>query len=103
MLFRCAYSYQLNTPFRYSAHRNLIGLGYDIGNPSADDVYWQLYIPEGYWNTTQFRATLGHKVNHSFNKARTAYNFATHPRFGWIRAVIALENVYKESKFEFTK
>ena len=71
-------------------HRNLIGLGAD-----DDGFHWQINVPESYWNTTSFRATLGHKLNHSFVKVKSMYNFATHPRFGWIRTVTAIEDIYK--------
>jgi hypothetical protein len=67
----------------------LIGLGEEGGRNL------QLNVPELFWNTTRFRATLGHKVNHSFIKTKTAYKFASHPRFGWIRSVIAIEDIYK--------
>ena len=76
--------------FRYAAHRNLIGLGYIDSKTKL-----QINIPEEYWNTTQFRATLGHKLNHSFIKSRAAYNWATHPRYGWIRTVTAIDDIYK--------
>ena len=72
-------------------HRNLIGLGTD--EESGERL--QINIPEGYWNVTQFRATLGHKLNHDFLKLRATYNFATHPRYGWIRSVTAIDDIYK--------
>ena len=34
-------------------------------------------------------------MNHSFINARAAYKFATHPRYGWIRAVQAIDDIYK--------
>ena len=77
--------------FRYAVHRNLIGLGAD--EETGEKI--QINIPEGYWNVTQFRATLGHKLNHDFLKLRATYNFATHPRYGWIRSVTAIDDIYK--------
>ena len=78
---------------KYASHRNLISLGTDEkGKPL------HLNVPEGYWNITQFRATLGHKINHSFVKARSAFDFATHPRYGLIRSVIAIEDIYKDEE-----
>ena len=55
----------------------------------------QINIPEGYWNVTQFRGTLGHKMNHDFLEFRAAFSFAMHPRYGWIRTVIAIDNIYR--------
>ena len=78
---------------RYSAHRNLIGLGVDESGGRL-----QINIPEEYWNTTNYRATLGHKVNHDFIKAKSTYNWAKHPRFGWIRTVVAIEDIYKDEE-----
>ena len=71
-------------------HRNLIGLGED-----ESGIRLQINVPERYWNTTSFRGTLGHKLNHSFVKIKAMYNYATHPRYGWIRSVTAIEDIYK--------
>ena len=76
--------------YRYAVHRNLISLGFD---ENGDRL--QINLPEGYWNITQFRATLGHKINHDFLKLRAAFDFAMHPRHGWIRSVIAIDDIYK--------
>ena len=76
--------------FRYSVHRNLIGLGTDDSGAMI-----QINIPEPYWNTTSYRSTLGHKVNHSFVKIKAMFNFATHPRFGWVRTLTAIEDIYQ--------
>ena len=78
--------------FRYSVHRNLIGLGTDDSGTMI-----QINIPEPYWNTTSYRSTLGHKVNHSFVKIKAMYNYASHPRFGWVRALTAIEDIYQGS------
>ena len=76
--------------YRYAVHRNLISLGFE---ENGDKL--QINVPEGYWNVTQFRATLGHKINHDFLKLRATFNFAMHPRYGWIRTVIAIDNIYR--------
>ena len=78
--------------FRYSVHRNLIGLGTDDSGTMI-----QINIPEPYWNTTSYRSTLGHKANHSFVKNKAMFNFASHPRFGWVRALTAIEDIYQGS------
>lgn len=78
--------------FRYSVHRNLIGLGTDDSGTMI-----QINIPEPYWNTTSYRSTLGHKANHSFVKIKAMFNFASHPRFGWVRALTAIEDIYQGS------
>ena len=54
-----------------------------------------IHIPEPYWNISNYRATLGHKVNHSFRYANTAYRKAFHPRFGNIRSVFATKDIIK--------
>ena len=54
----------------------------------------QINLPEPYWNTTNYRSTLGHKVNHNFVKIKAQFNFATHPRFGWVRTLTAIEDIY---------
>ena len=55
----------------------------------------KIHIPEPYWNISNFRATLGHKVNHSFKYDKTAYGQVFHPRFGNIRCVYAVSNITK--------
>ena len=57
------------------------------------DVY--LNVPEPYWNITNFRATLGHKINHSFKFAKCTFGYVYHPRFGNIRSVVATSNIRK--------
>jgi hypothetical protein len=63
---------------RYAQHRNLIRLSHDP--PEA----LQINVPIEYWNVTSFRATLGHKFNHSFTKSKAGYAKVSHPRFGMI-------------------
>ena len=52
-------------------------------------------VPRLYWSITRYRATLGHKANHSFKFANSIYGMAYHPRFGSIRAIYALSNITK--------
>ena len=53
----------------------------------------KIHIPEPYWNISNFRSTLGHKVNHSFKNAKTIYGNAFHPRFGNIRSIYAEKDI----------
>lgn len=70
-----------NTAFpkrdRFTVHKNLIILENDI----------QMNIPYEFWNLDKYRATLAHKVNHSFKNINSEFNFVYHPRFGWIRGL----------------
>ena len=52
-------------------------------------------IPPEYWSIEKYRATLGHKVNHSFKKANTVFGNAIHPRFGSILTVFATKDIKK--------
>ena len=66
-------------------HRNLIG--YD------DEI--TINVLKEHWDITKYRATLGHKANHSFKKANTEFGSAIHPRFGPIRTIVAKRNINK--------
>ena len=59
------------------------------------DTDTDIDIPPEYWNIEKYRATLGHKVNHSFKKANTVYGRAIHPRFGPILTVFATKDIKK--------
>ena len=52
-------------------------------------------IPEQYWNISNYRATLGHKLNHSFKYAKGTLRLSYHPRFGKIPSVVALTDIDK--------
>ena len=52
-------------------------------------------IPRNYWSIIKYRATLGHKANHSFRYANSKYGVASHPRFGMIRAIFATRHITK--------
>ena len=58
----------------------------------------KIHIPKQYWNISNYRATLGHKVNHSFLKANSIFGQAFHPRFGKIRAVYAVKDISKDEE-----
>jgi histone-lysine N-methyltransferase SETD7 len=53
------------------------------------------HVPEPYWNISNYRATLGHKLNHSFKYAKTDFGKAFHPRFGDIRSIFATADITK--------
>ena len=54
-----------------------------------------IHIPEPYWNISHYRATLGHKVNHSFKNAKTDFGKVFHPRFGNIKYAFATSDITK--------
>ena len=53
----------------------------------------QIHIPESYWDISNYRATLGHKLNHSFKNPKAVWGRAFHPRFGHIRSVVAQADI----------
>ena len=55
----------------------------------------KIHIPKPYWNISNFRSTLGHKVNHSFKYATTIFGWVFHPRFGNIRSIVAIQDIAK--------
>ena len=54
-----------------------------------------IHLPEPYWNISNYRATLGHKLNHSFRYAKTVIGKAFHPRFGHTRSAFASADITK--------
>ena len=52
-------------------------------------------VPENYWSINRYRATLGHKINHSFRYSNARYGMAYHPRYGKVRAVYATRYITK--------
>ena len=50
---------------------------------------------EEHWNITHYRATLGHKANHSFTKHNSQYISLIHPRHGPISAIMSLKRIAK--------
>ena len=70
-------------------------------NQTYDD-YWRnwrasprYYLPKHYWMISNYRATLGHKVRHSFKHDKTSFGKVHHPRFGEIRSIYAKETINK--------
>ena len=70
---------------QWDFHKNLIRL--------EDNL--DINVPKDYWNITKYKATLGHKVNHSFIKTNTVYGNAYNPRFGKCICHIATKNIKK--------
>ena len=64
-------------------HKNVITL--------TDDLWMNL--PYEYWNLHQYRASLAHKVNHSFKKQNCIFNTAFNPRFGVVRGIEAARDI----------
>ena len=62
-------------------------------NLMSFDGPMKIHIPGPYWDISNFRATLGHKINHSFKYQKSAYGKAFHPRFGNIRSVYAIADI----------
>lgn len=53
-----------------------------------------IHLPEEYGRDThKYKATLGHKINHSFSKWNCIFHTLDHPRFGPIPAARSTENV----------
>lgn len=69
-----------------------------------DPNYWitaddgtVLHLPEELGaDTAKYRATLGHKINHSFDKWNCMFHSLDHPRFGLIPAARTTEKVDKD-------
>ena len=59
---------------------------------------WDNNIPKEFWNISKYRATLGHKINHSFVKKNTKFGYNYHPRFGVCRTVVATKNIKKHEE-----
>ena len=71
---------------RYIEHRNII-------RHQSEKFYMNLL--QEYWDITKYRATLGHKVNHSFVNVNAKFRSVIHPRFGPIVAVLSIKNIRK--------
>ena len=50
-------------------------------------------VPPEYWSIVNYRATLAHKINHSFNNSNTEFGSVIHPRFGPIRSAFATKDI----------
>ncbi len=65
----------------------MIGLGQDsLGNRYQINVSPSL--------EASYKATMGHKIKHSFLKVKATYNWVSHPRFGRIRSVTAIDDIW---------
>ena len=73
---------------RYCIHRNLIGY-------STNDDTITMNVLKEHWPIHKYRATLGHKVNHSFKRANTDFGSAIHPRYGPIRTIVSNRRIRK--------
>ena len=73
--------------FRYLIHKNL------ISSSTHDDLF--INILEEHWPIDKYRATLTHKINHSFKYANTEFGSAIHPRFGHTRTAFATKDIKK--------
>ena len=62
------------------------------------DETWLKNIPKEYWSLSNYRATLGHKINHSFTKANTRSGLVYHPRFGYCRTIVATKDIKKHEE-----
>merc|ERR1712110_21506 len=74
---------------RWECERNLMLLKNSYQNSYAIDV------PKSHWDIVKYRATLGHKANHSFKYFNSEYGMAYHPRYGSIRSIVAIRNIIK--------
>ena len=54
-----------------------------------------LNVPKEYWSLSNFRSTLGHKVNHSFTKSNVIFISVIHPRHGPIKAAVSTKKIHK--------
>ena len=52
-------------------------------------------ILQEHWDISNYRATLGHKINHSFMNVNVKFQSVIHPRFGPIVAAISLIPITK--------
>jgi hypothetical protein len=55
------------------------------------------HIPEVYWNISDYRSTLGHKVNHNFKayKVKATFKHAYNPTFGNIGSIYSTSDIQK--------
>ena len=74
--------------YRHIVQKNLVRFSHNW-----PDIYLNV-LPE-YWTLDKYRATIGHKVNHSFKSSNAEFGRALHPRFGLILTIVASENIQK--------
>jgi len=68
---------------------------FDIYQPDKKFQNLCVFVPEEYSSTGHYRATLGHKANHSPESNARYTLFTAHPVFGSIMSIIALEDLKK--------
>eukprot|EP00094_Tigriopus_californicus_P003941 TCALIF_03795-PA protein Name:"Similar to setd7 Histone-lysine N-methyltransferase SETD7 (Halocynthia roretzi)" AED:0.45 eAED:0.45 QI:0/-1/0/1/-1/1/1/0/293 len=80
------------------AYFNGIRIKVDEAQPSDYALYleegWILDIPEDLRSLSKYKATLGHKVCHSF-EANAEYSHGFHPKYGNIRIILATLKITK--------
>ena len=72
---------------RYRVPKTMIGLGHE-------EIINLNVLPE-YGSLVKYRASLGHKVNHSFKNFNAIFGKAFHPRFGDIKSIYAEADIKK--------
>ena len=66
-------------------------------NNKDEDCVIMFDIPDEYRSTTTYCATLAHKICHSF-QPNAIYDYAFHPRFGFIRCAVALRDINEDEE-----
>lgn len=54
-----------------------------------------LSLPPSLASPEVYRATLGHKINHSETNDNCVFGFCVHPRFGAIRSIVTTEIIHQ--------
>lgn len=70
---------------RADIQKNLIHYSLDDGESSVN-------VKKPFWSLAKYRATLGHKVNHSF-EPNTYYHHGYHARFGYVTLICASRDI----------
>ena len=58
------------------------------------DDDFDLNVPKEYWSILKYRASLGHKINHSFTKKNTKFGWSYSPRLGYVRSIVATKGTF---------
>jgi len=69
----------------FRVHKNVIAM--------THDHHVLVNVPPDYWPLEKYRATLGHKVNHSFLRHNCHFNTVYHPRYGLVRGLEASRDI----------
>ena len=62
---------------------------------SHQSTAFYINVLKEHWNISNYRATLGHKVNHSFTKNNAKFRSVNHPRHGPIVSVVSKRKIKK--------